>query len=75
MEDGGFYWADLVGLRVATTCGVDLGEVERMMETGANDVMVVRGELERLIPFLPGTVVQSVDVERGAIVVDWHPDD
>ena len=75
LEDGGFYWADLVGLRVATTGGVDLGEVERMMETGANDVMVVRGELERLIPYLPGTVVQSVDVERGAIVVDWHPDD
>jgi 16S rRNA processing protein RimM len=75
VEDGEFYWADLVGLRVATTDGVDLGEVARMMETGANDVMVVRGELERLIPYLPGTVVQSVDVERGAIVVDWHPDD
>ena len=74
-EDGEFYWADLVGLRVATTGGVDLGEVGRMMETGANDVMVVRGEGERLIPFLPGTVVHSVDVERGAIVVDWHPDD
>ena len=74
-EEGEFYWADLVGLRVATTGGVDLGEVERMMETGANDVMVVREEVERLIPFLPGTVVQSVDVERGVIVVDWHPDD
>ena len=46
-----------------------------MMETGANDVMVVRGAVERLIPFAPETVVQSVDVERGAIVVDWHPDD
>ena len=75
VEDGEFYWTDLVGLRVATTGGVRLGEVERMMETGANDVMVVRGDVERLIPFLPGTVVQSVDVERGAIVVDWHPDD
>lgn len=75
LEDGEFYWTDLLGLRVATTGGVELGEVERMMETGANDVMVVRGELERLIPFLPGTVVQAVDIERGAIVVDWHPDD
>ena len=46
-----------------------------MLETGANDVMVVRGEVERLIPFIWGTVVRSVDVERGAIVVDWHPDD
>ena len=75
LEDGEFYWTDLVGLRVVTADGVDLGEVERMLETGANDVMVVRGGLERLIPFLRGTVVQSVDVERGAIVVDWHPDD
>ena len=75
LEPGEFYWTDLVGLRVVTAHGVDLGEVERMLETGANDVMVIRGEFERLIPFLPGTVVQSVDVERGAIVVDWHPDD
>jgi len=75
VEDGEFYWTDLVGLQVATPGGVLLGKVERMMETGANDVMVVRGEFERLIPFLSGTVVQSVDIERGAIVVDWHPDD
>ena len=74
-EEGEFYWADLIGLRVATTGGVPLGEIERMMETGANDVMVVRGDIERLIPFLPGTVVQSVELERGVIVVDWHPDD
>ena len=75
VEDGEFYWADLVGLRVATTDGIDLGEVERMMETGANDVMVVQGGVERLIPFLPGMVVQSVDLEKGIILVDWHPDD
>ena len=75
LETGEYYWADLVGMRVATTGGVELGEVARMMETGANDVMVVRGESERLIPFLPGPVVQSVDSVRGAIVVDWHPED
>lgn len=74
-EEGDFYWTDLVGLRVATAHGVELGEVERMLETGANDVMVVRGGIERLIPFLPGAVVRTVDVDRGIIVVDWHPDD
>ena len=74
-EEGEYYWTDLVGLRVVNTDGVELGEVERMMETGANDVMVVQGGIERLIPFLPGTVVQSVDVDGGLIVVDWHPDD
>ena len=75
VEDGEYYWTDLVGLRVLTMQGADLGEVERMMETGANDVMVVRGETERLIPFLPGRVVRSVEIGQGTIVVDWHPDD
>ena len=74
-EDGEFYWTDLVGSRVATTGGVYLGQLARMMKTGANDVMVVQGSVERLIPFLPGTVVQSVDIARSSIVVDWHPDD
>ena len=75
LEHGEFYWADLVGLRVVTADGVDLGKIERMLETGANDVMVIRGEFERLVPFLSGTVVRSVDVERGTVVVDWNPDD
>ena len=75
VDDGEFYWADLVGLRVSTLSGVHLGKVVRFLETGANDVMVVRGAIERLIPFLPGTVVQTVDIERGAMIVDWHPDD
>ena len=75
LEDGEFYWTDLVGLRVINTEGVDLGRIERMMETGANDVMVVRGATERLIPFLTGSVVQSVDFDDEAVVVDWHQDD
>lgn len=74
-EEDEYYWADLVGLRVVTAGGVDLGEVGRMMETGANDVLVVHGDVERLIPFLLGTVVRSVDIGGGTIVVDWHPDD
>ena len=75
VEEDEYYWADLVGLRVVTAGGVDLGEVERMMETGANDVLVAHGDVERLIPFLLGTVVRSVDIAGGIIVVDWHPDD
>ena len=75
VDDGEFYWADLVGSRVSTSSGVHLGKVVRLLETGANDVMVVQGAIERLIPFLPGTVVQRVDIERGVMVVDWHPDD
>jgi len=71
---GEYYWADLVGLKVVTTEGVELGQVEHMMATGANDVMVVKGERERLLPFLPGRFVNEVDLAGGRIVVDWDPD-
>ena len=69
-----FYWADLEGLRVVTTDGQELGRVDHLMETGANDVLVVVGERERLIPYVPGEVVQAVDLEAGIIQVDWDPD-
>ena len=75
LDDGEFYWTDLVGLRVVDTGGVEFGRIERMMDTGANDVMVVRGATERLIPFVTGAVVQSVDLDGGSIVVDWPRDD
>jgi 16S rRNA processing protein RimM len=72
--EGEFYWADLLGLEVFTREGVRLGRVERMMATGANDVMVVAGERERLVPFLPGRFVEHVDLAGGRMVVDWDPD-
>jgi len=71
---GEYYWADLAGLKVVTTAGVELGRVDHMMATGANDVMVVKGERERLLPFLPGRFVHEVDLAGGLIVVDWDPD-
>ncbi len=74
LAPGEYYWADLIGLRVRHTDGSDLGVVEQLLETGANDVLVVRGERERLIPFLPGPVVTAVDLEQGELTVDWDPD-
>ena len=72
--EGEYYWADLVGLEVVNRDGVGLGRVEQMMATGANDVMVVKGERERLLPFLPGRFVDEVDLDGGRIVVDWDPE-
>jgi 16S rRNA processing protein RimM len=69
-----YYWTDLVGLAVETRDGVELGHVMRMMETGAHDVMVVKGDRERLIPFVPGRFVINVNLEAGKLVVDWEPD-
>lgn len=75
LPEGQFYWSDLVGLRVFTVAGVDLGVVESLLETGANDVLVVRdGRKERVIPFLWQSVVMSVDLEGGGMRVDWDPD-
>ena len=71
---GEYYWADLEGLAVETTEGVPLGKVSHLFETGANDVMVVEGERKRLLPFVTGQYIVSVDFEAGRIVVDWDPD-
>jgi len=73
-EGDHWYWADLVGLEVITTDGVRLGRIDKMMETGANDVMVVAGEKEVLVPFVPGTYVKRVDLDGGTVEVDWQPD-
>jgi 16S rRNA processing protein RimM len=70
---GEYYWADLVGLEVVNEAGVALGRVTEVFETGANDVLVVAGERERLLPFI-GPVIRQVDVAGGRIVVDWDAD-
>jgi len=70
-----YYWVDLEGLEVVTTEGVVLGRVSHLFATGANDVVVVRdGERERLIPFVQGVYVRSVDLSGGRMVVDWDPE-
>jgi 16S rRNA processing protein RimM len=69
-----FYWTDLIGLSVQLENGRELGTIEHMLATGANDVMVVRGERERLIPFVLGRYVKDVNLDRGLVVVDWDPD-
>ena len=73
-EKDEYYWSDLEGLEVRTTGGEVLGRVDRLMETGANDVMVVSGDRERLIPFVQGQYVKRVDLEADLIEVDWDPD-
>jgi 16S rRNA processing protein RimM len=72
---GEFYWTDLEGLEVRTMAGLTLGRVECLLATGANDVLVLSGTRERLIPFVVGPVVKQVDLAAGLILVDWSPDD
>jgi len=76
-----YYWRDLIGLRVINREGVELGTVQRLIETGANDVLVVgsagsdsQGDREHLIPWTPGQAVLEVDLEQRLIQVDWDED-
>lgn len=74
LAPGEYYWADLEGLRVMTLNGVELGRLDHLFATGANDVMVVRGERERLLPYLPEQVVKEVDLRHGVMRVEWDPE-
>jgi 16S rRNA processing protein RimM len=69
-----YYWSDLIGLHVETNLGIQLGVIEGLLETGANDVLIVKGERERVIPFLQGSTILTIDLNVGKMIVDWDPD-
>jgi len=81
LEAGDYYWFQLVGLRVVTQDGHDLGKIQNMMSAGsANDVMIIKGDsqsidqTERLVPYLLEKVVLDIDLEAKLVKVDWEPD-
>ncbi|MWP49428.1 MULTISPECIES: ribosome maturation factor RimM [unclassified Gilliamella] len=80
LSNGDFYWKDLIGCRVKTVNGYDLGLVADLMETGSNDVLVVKANLkdafgatERLIPFVEDQFIKQVDLTTKTVLVDWDP--
>jgi len=73
LAQGDYYWSDLEGLTVINQANHTLGVISHMLATGANDVMVVKGEKEHLIPFMLNKFVTAVDFERRHIKVDWDP--
>ena len=84
LDEGEFYWRDLIGCRVELSSDDEtlcLGLVDHLIETGSNDVLVVRpseqsiDDRERLIPWLEGDVILDVDIGSQRICVRWHPDD
>lgn len=80
LEPGDYYWSQLIGLQVITTADEHLGTVYNLLETGSNDVLKVRGtsdsidQKERLIPYLPDSVVLDIDLASGTMRVDWDAD-
>jgi 16S rRNA processing protein RimM len=73
LPEGEYYWHQLEGLTVENLDGAVLGRVAGLMETGANDVLIVSGDRERLVPYTDATV-RMVDLDAGVIRVDWEPD-
>jgi 16S rRNA processing protein RimM len=70
LDDGSFYWCDLIGIAVYTTGDAYLGRIESIIETGSNDVYVVKNKKkEVLVPALE-SVVKSVDLEQKRMRVD-----
>jgi len=72
-EENEFYWSDLIGLTVINREDIELGKVDSLMEGGANDLLVVKGAREHLIPFV-AAFVGKVDLAGGTIEVDWGED-
>lgn len=74
LTDDEYYWADLEGLTVHTTTGEELGKIDHVMPTGANDVLVIKGQKEILVPYLKDRVVKNIDLDNKTMIVDWDPD-
>lgn len=86
--EGEYYWDQLIGLRVFNLQGEELGVVDHLLETGANDVLVIepprlddapgggmdKGQSgQRLLPWVDSVVIE-VDLAGGRIKVDWERD-
>ncbi|MCL1051538.1 ribosome maturation factor RimM [Shewanella abyssi] len=76
-----FYWRDLIGCEVVNTKGYNMGNVQEIVETGSNDVLLVKanakdgfGKAERMIPFVTEQFIIKVDLTAKQILVDWDPD-
>jgi 16S rRNA processing protein RimM len=67
-----YYWSDLIGLTVINKHGEIYGKVIDMMATGSNDVLIVKGNKEHAIPYLLGSVILNIDLEKQEILVDWE---
>ncbi|NKF50964.1 ribosome maturation factor RimM [Shewanella sp. WXL01] len=81
LADDEFYWRDLIGCEVVNTKGYNMGKVDQIVETGSNDVLLVKanakdafGKAERMIPFVTEQFITAVDLQSKQITVDWDPD-
>jgi 16S rRNA processing protein RimM len=74
LPPGEYYQDDLLGLQVINRQGAMLGNLKEILETGANEVLVIEGQGRHLIPLIWDMYVTSVDLAKGIIEVDWEPE-
>lgn len=76
LQKGEFYWRDLIGLTVINRQEETLGRVKTLLETGANDVLVVVDDSDReiLIPYVVPRYVEHIDLEQKQMRVDYSLD-
>jgi 16S rRNA processing protein RimM len=72
LEGEEYYWSQLIGLNVVNQQGETLGHVIEVLETGANDVLVVKGLTEHLVPYTKEAVL-NIDLTTNQITVNWEP--
>ncbi len=73
LQQGSYYWQDLIGLTVVNQKNTTLGKVSNLFATGANTVLVVSGKKEYLIPYIAQFLI-AVDIDNQQIEVDWDED-
>ena len=72
LSPGEYYWQDLLNREVMNLEGKTLGYVTEILETGADDVLVIEGEERYLIPFVREVYIKEVDLDENMIRVDWQ---
>ena len=73
LAQGEYYWDELTGLEVINNQGIVLGTISYMVDTGANNVMVVNGKKEHWVPYIEPFLI-SIDMDKRQILVDWDED-
>lgn len=74
-DENEYFWVDLIGCQVENLQGEKLGEVTDLVETGAHDVLRVKGETEELIPFVMDKFIIEIDTAGKRIKVDWEAEE
>ena len=73
LSKGEYYWEDLIGLEVINQKGIVLGKVSNLVDTGANNVLIINGEKEHWVPYIEPFLIE-VNLDKQQILVDWDED-